>query len=93
MSNKTKGIQNENADAIVRREGGFYWVDTETGTEIGPFETAALALADMYSCTDDEPDFIPGATLEEAEAEIGMSDWIDPETGEPAEDGIPRLED
>jgi hypothetical protein len=93
MSHGIKDIKNGDADAIVRREDGFYWVDAETGAEIGPFETVALALADMYSGSDDESDFVPGETLGEAEAEIGMSDWIDPETGEPAEDGIPRLED
>jgi len=35
----------------------------------------------------------PGETLQEAEAEIGMSDWIDPETGEPAEEGARHLEE
>jgi hypothetical protein len=35
----------------------------------------------------------PGETLAEAENEIGMSDFIDSETGGPAEEGVPRLED
>ena len=35
----------------------------------------------------------PGETLAEAEDEIGISDWIDPDTGEPAEESIPRTED
>ena len=35
----------------------------------------------------------PGETLEEAEDEIGISSWIDPDTGEPAEESIPRTED
>ena len=36
----------------------------------------------------------PGETLQEAENEIGMADWIDPETGAPAE-GLshPHLEE
>jgi len=34
-----------------------------------------------------------GETLEEAEEEIGISDYLDPDTGQPAEDGVPRLED
>jgi hypothetical protein len=34
-----------------------------------------------------------GETLQEAESEIGISEWIDPDTGVPAEDNIPRLED
>ena len=34
----------------------------------------------------------PGETLEQAEEEIGISDWIDPETGQPGEVSF-RLED
>ena len=29
----------------------------------------------------------------EAEDEIGISSWIDPDTGQPAEESIPRTED
>jgi len=32
-------------------------------------------------------------TLSEAESEVGISEWIDPETGLPAEDSVPRIED
>jgi len=35
----------------------------------------------------------PGETLEEAESEIGIADYLDPETGAPAEEERPRLED
>lgn len=36
----------------------------------------------------------PAESLEEAESELGMNDWIDPETGEPAEgQSPPRLQD
>ena len=38
-------------------------------------------------------DYEPGETLEEAESEIGVADWIDPDTGEPAEESVPRIED
>jgi hypothetical protein len=31
--------------------------------------------------------------LHEAENEIGIADWIDPDTGEPAEESIPHIED
>jgi hypothetical protein len=34
-----------------------------------------------------------GESLEDAEAEIGIADWIDPETGEPATGVAPRLSD
>jgi hypothetical protein len=32
-------------------------------------------------------------TLEEAEAEIGLSGWVDPDTGDLGESWKPRLED
>jgi hypothetical protein len=41
--------------------------------------------------TEDELD--TAEDLHEAEAEIGINQWIDPDTGVPAEDSVPRLED
>lgn len=84
-------IPDNDASRIIERTGGFYWIDPETGVEVGPFTTAALAAADMTPAI--EADFEPGETLQEAEAELGISDWIDPETGALAEDSVPRLED
>jgi hypothetical protein len=43
---------------------------------------------------DADDDAEPGESLEEAEGEIGIADWIDPDTGQPAEgQSIPRLHD
>ena len=33
------------------------------------------------------------AGLQEVESELGISEWIDPDTGAPAEDSVPRIED
>ena len=53
--------------------------------------TLLEAAEDMeYS---DESDYEPGETLAEAENELGISDWIDPDTGAPAEEGAPHIED
>lgn len=41
--------------------------------------------------TDEELD--TAEDLHETEAELGINEWIDPETGVPAEDSVPRLED
>ncbi len=76
---------------VIERPGGFYWRAEEGGTEYGPFPSRAEADADMRSAEDSE--YEPGETLAEAEDEIGMSGWIDPDTGEPAEESIPRTED
>jgi hypothetical protein len=37
--------------------------------------------------------FEPGESAEEAKAEIGIADWNDPETGEPAEEDGVRTEE
>jgi hypothetical protein len=76
---------------VIERPDGFYWQDKESGAEYGPFPTLMEAAADMEY--NDESDFEPGESLAEAENEIGISDWIDPETGAPAEEGGPHLED
>jgi hypothetical protein len=51
----------------------------------------APALHTLFAETAEE--FEEGEALAEAEAELGISGWIDPETLAPAEDHIPRLED
>jgi hypothetical protein len=76
---------------IVERPDGFYWQDKDGGREYGPFATLLEAVQDMELGGDRNLE--PGETLEEAEDEIGVSDYIDPDTGVPAEDGVPRLED
>lgn len=91
MISHTSNIPDDYADCIVERPDGFYWVDSDSGVEFGPFATAALAIADMESGA--ESDYGPGESLSEAEAELGIADWIDKETGEPAGSSSPYLED
>ncbi len=76
---------------IIERPDGFYWRPKGTVREYGPFVTLIEAVQDMQEADDSVLE--PAETLQEAEAEVGISDWIDPETGEPAEDGGPHLED
>jgi len=75
---------------IIERPDGFYWQDKRTEKQFGPFATLNEAVQDMQYNADS--DYEPGETLEEVEEEIGISDWIDPETGEPGEESH-RLED
>lgn len=75
---------------IIERPDGFYWQDKETDRFFGPFPTLLEAVQDMGYNADSA--YEPGETLEEAEAELGISDWIDQDTGEPGEEA-PRLED
>jgi hypothetical protein len=76
---------------IVERPDGFYWQTRDGGKESGPFATLLEAVEDMQYSAD--TDFEPGESVEQAEAEIGISDWVDPETGELAEEQTPRIED
>ena len=76
---------------IVQRPDGYYWLTAQDKREIGPF--ASYEEAELNLRADEETDVAPDETLAEAEREIGLADWIDPETGEPAEDNPPRIED
>lgn len=73
-------------DTIVERPDGFYWLATDGLGEVGPFASYAQAQADRDGL-DDAPE--PGESLEDAEEEIGVNAWLDPDTGEPAEGQSP----
>ena len=85
------GMDEETDDIeIVSRPDGYYWVAPDGRQEIGPFESRELALSDMELAEGESPE--PGESLQEAEDEIGISDWIDPDTGGPSESQSgPRL--
>ncbi|HEY0825300.1 MAG TPA: hypothetical protein VGD76_16045 [Ramlibacter sp.] len=72
--------------AIVERPDGFYWIATDGLGEVGPFASYALAQADRDAPAD-APE--PGESLADAEDELGLNAWLDPETGEPAEGQSP----
>jgi len=76
---------------VIERPDGFYWQYRGTDEEFGPFATLIEAVEDMKEGADAASE--PGESLMEAEDEIGIADWIDPETGQLAEDGVPHIED
>ncbi len=80
-------------DHIIERPDGFYW-ESKSGESRGPFPTLAEAEADLLAggAAAEEEDDVPEA-LQEAESELGINEWIDPDTGGPAEDNVPRIED
>jgi hypothetical protein len=71
------------APTIVERPGGYYWGSPDGDEEFGPDETDELAEAARDTFGDEA--VAPGDALLEAEREISIADWIDVETGEPAE--------
>jgi hypothetical protein len=76
---------------IVQHPDGYYWLADVH--EVGPFSTLEEARADMEAAEAADSGIEPGETLDQAEAEIGVKSWIDQETGAPAEEGVPRVED
>ena len=76
---------------VTERPDGFYWQDKLADELYGPFPTLFEAMQDMQGQGD--TGYGEGESLEEAEAEIGIADWTDPETGQPAESLQPHLSD
>lgn len=78
---------NDQPADIVQRPDGFYWIADDGVAEIGPFDSYEAAEADRDTPVEEGPE--PGESLEEAEAELGMNEWVDSETGAPAEGQSP----
>jgi hypothetical protein len=75
---------------VMHRPDGYHWLAPDGKQEFGPFETLELALADMELAATDAVE--PGESVQEAESELGVADWVDPDTGELAEgQSTPRL--
>jgi len=92
MAQKTPQTPTEHdRTRTVEPPDGFYWQAQDGGREYGPFATLVEAELDMLADREGEPE--PGETLREAESEIGISDHVDPDTGEPTEEERPRLDD
>ena len=78
----------DSGESIVARPDGYHWLARDGVQEFGPFETLEEARAAMQAAVEDS-EHEPAESLQEAELEIGIADWIDPETGEPAEGHSP----
>ena len=72
---------------IIERPDGYYWAAPDGRQQFGPFESYELAQADRDAVGDEA--LAPGDTLQEVEREVGIADWIDAETGAPAEGQSP----
>jgi hypothetical protein len=78
---------------VLERPDGFYWDSKQIKQPRGPFASRAEAEADLLAGGSASEEFEAEETLQEAESELGISDWIDPDTGGPAEDNVPHIED
>lgn len=72
---------------LVQRPDGIYWQAEDGEEAFGPFETYELARADFLRGDEERP--TPGETVDEAEGELGLNDWVDEETGQVAEGQCP----
>lgn len=81
------GTPADDRSALVEHPDGWYWVAADGHQQFGPFATPSLALQDRN--VDDEQALSEGETIQEAEREIGIGDWIDAQTGAPAEGQSP----
>ena len=72
-------------EGLVLHPDGWYWTAPDGHQQFGPFESAEAARADR------DRDEAEGPETErvEAEEELGVHPWLDPETGEPAEGAAP----
>jgi len=79
---------------IIERPDGFYWQDDADGREYGPFQTMVEAVADMQ-LADVEAGAEEADTdgLREAGDVLGVPDWVDPDTGQLADDERTRTDD
>jgi len=76
---------------LIERPDGFYWQNKLSEKLYGPFSTLVDAMEDTQYREDSN--YEEGQSLIEAEAEIGIADWIDPDTGELAEGSTPHFND
>jgi hypothetical protein len=86
----TEPTLHEEADQarLIERPDGFYWQNNFTEKLYGPFASAIEAMEDTQY--QEDSDYEEGASLHEAEAEIGIADWVNPDTGELAEGTSPH---
>ena len=88
---RSAAVSDDRLARVVDHPDGFYWIALDGHQQFGPFESVEEALADMEV---EENDFDAAPpSLEEVEDALGISTWIDPDTGEPTEDSHVRLED
>lgn len=88
---KDTNIPEADAAKLLERPDGFYWQDAASGKTYGPFKSAVEAKEDILYR--DDSDYEEGESLLEAEDEIGIAGWIDPDTHDPAEYYAPRFSD
>jgi hypothetical protein len=82
--------------SIVETHEGFFWRDPESERLVGPFRSMRAAMLDRDSPGTGDEDLLEaldGNAVLDAESEIGIDDFIDPDTGEPTHGYEPHVRD
>lgn len=77
---------------VIERPDGFWWIDEAEGREYGPYASLIDAVDDMHAADDDAPTLDDDGVRSAGEA-LGVPDWIDPDTGELADDERTRTDE
>ncbi|HLT26544.1 MAG TPA: hypothetical protein VK047_07585 [Zeimonas sp.] len=78
---------------VIERPDGFWWIDEAEGREYGPFASLVEAVDDMQAADDETVlDDADEAVRSVGEA-LGVPGWIDPDTGELADDEWTRTDE
>ena len=96
MTDDRQAMPEYDESRLFERPDGFYWQSRDSAHEYGPFPSLLEALTDLEANEAPEADeeaLEVAETLAEAEAEVGISGWIDPDSGELAEEERPRIEE
>lgn len=78
---------------VIERPDGFWWLDEADAREYGPFPTLIEAVDDMHAADDESTVDDPDEALRSAGQALGVPDWIDPDTGELADDERTRTDE
>jgi hypothetical protein len=76
---------------VLERADGFWVQPLAGGPGTGPYRTLIEAIEAQRA--EDEELVDAAGDLAEVERDIGVSDWIDPDTLAPAEDNVPHIEE
>jgi hypothetical protein len=92
IAESTSTQTRDDDSSLVEHPDGWYWIAPDGHQQFGPYESRSVARADRDRGNEEAP--VEGETVQEAEGEIGVADWIDAETGAPAEgQSPPHLEE
>jgi hypothetical protein len=87
----TQNLPDYDVKRVIEKSDGFYWQDIFAEKKYGPFLTRFDAVQDMLE--QDENAEEDDESLDAAEDEIGISDWVDQDTGELAEESHTHISD